>query len=87
MSCKSFMDFYIGQKLTKMVKSLIITFYEKIIFFINMITYEVLHGHVSFLFEKDEHFYKFKTLQFLACKKYIVKCIFKDSILVKSDPL
>jgi hypothetical protein len=52
-----------------------------------MITYEVFHGHVSFLFEKDEHFYKFKTLQFLVCKKYIVKRTFKDSILVKNDPL
>ncbi len=52
-----------------------------------MIAYEVLHGHVSFLFEKDVYFYKLKTLQFLACKKYIMKCTFKDSILVKSDPL
>jgi hypothetical protein len=61
------MDFYIGQKLTKMVKSLIITFLCISIFFsTNIIAYEVLHGHVSFLFEKDEHFYKFITSQFLA---------------------
>jgi hypothetical protein len=63
------MDFYIGQKLTKMVKSLIITFlWNSKNKFTNIIAYEVLHGHVSFLFEKDEHFYKFLTLQFLACK-------------------
>ncbi len=30
-------------------------------------------------FEKDEHFYKFITLQFLTCKKYSVKRTFKDS--------
>jgi hypothetical protein len=30
-------------------------------------------------FGKYEHFYKFITLHFLACKKYIVKHIFKDS--------
>jgi hypothetical protein len=48
-------------------------------FFTNIIAYEVLHGHVSFVFEKNEHFYKFITLQFLACKKYILKHTFKDS--------
>jgi hypothetical protein len=47
-----------------------------------MIAYEVLQGHVSVLFEKDEHFYKFETLQSLVCKKYIVKRTFKDLILV-----
>jgi hypothetical protein len=52
-----------------------------------MIAYEILHGNVSFLFEKDEHFYKFKTLQFLIHKKYIVKRTFEDAILVKNDPL
>jgi hypothetical protein len=63
------MDFYIGQNLIKMVKSLIITFsWISILFFTNIIAYEVLHGHVSFLFEKDEHFYKFIILQYLACK-------------------
>jgi hypothetical protein len=63
------MDFYIGQNLTKMVKFLIITFlWNNIYFFTNIIAYDVLHGNVSFLFEKDEHCYKFITLQFLACK-------------------
>jgi hypothetical protein len=53
------MDFYIGQKMTNMVKPLIITFlWVSNFFFTNIIAYEVLHGHVSFLFEKDEHFYK-----------------------------
>jgi len=51
-----------------------------ILFFLKrIIAYEVLHGYMSFLFENDEHFNKFITLQFLACKKYIVKHIFKDS--------
>jgi len=78
-SHKSFMDFYIGQNLTKMVKSFIITFLKIIKFFCtNIITYEVLHGHVSFLFEKDEHFYKFITLQIWNYKKYIVKHILKS---------
>jgi hypothetical protein len=51
------MDFYIGQKLKKMVKSFIITFlWISNFFFTNIIVHEILHGHVSFLFEKDEHF-------------------------------
>jgi hypothetical protein len=48
-------------------------------FFTNIIAYEVLHGHVSLLIEKDEHFYNFITLQFLAYKKYNMKHTFKDS--------
>jgi hypothetical protein len=69
--CKSFLwHFYIGQKLIKMIKSFIITFLQIFNFFFQkfIIAYEVLYGHVSFLFEKDEHFYKFIILQFLACK-------------------
>jgi len=53
----------------KMVKSLIITLlWITKFFFTNIVAYKVLHGHVSFFF-KDEHFYKFITLQFLAYKK------------------
>jgi len=55
--------------MTKMVKSFIITFlWINKFFFTNIIADEVLHGHVSFLFEKDEHFYRFITLQFSAYK-------------------
>jgi hypothetical protein len=50
------MNFYIGQKLTKMVKSIITFLWISIFFFTNIIAYEVLHGHVSFLFEKDKNF-------------------------------
>jgi hypothetical protein len=47
-----------------MVKTLIITFLRINNFlFRKVIAYEVLHGHVSFLFENDEHFYKFMTLK------------------------
>ncbi len=73
------MDFYVGQKLTKMVKSIIITFLWITFFFsqtLKPIRYYIFMCH---FFEKYEHFCNFITLQFLACKKYTMKHIFKNS--------